>query len=166
MKKILIAIVGLSTLCLVSSLFAQELKIGVVDFQKVMKTSPKVTRLSEQMKKEFEPQQKELVQKQKDLNQLISKYNRDATILQASEKQKMQQSIQSKGEDLNRQKETFNEKFFKAQQSTMQKLMDQIKEISAQIAKTRNLDLIIPKDNLLYSNDRMDVTNQVIDALR
>ena len=55
-----------------SIIFAQELKIGVVNFQALMESSPQFRQVMESLQEEFQPRQREALAKQKEFEELVS----------------------------------------------------------------------------------------------
>ncbi len=74
MKKILITMCSLAVFCFGSSIFA-EVKIGVLDLNKVMQNSPQVSATQAELKKQFEPRSKEIMAKQEDIKLLLKLIN-------------------------------------------------------------------------------------------
>ena len=62
---------GFLLLLLFSSIiFAQEQKIGVVNFQALMESSPQFRQVMESLQDEFQPRQREALAKQKEFEEL------------------------------------------------------------------------------------------------
>src|ERR1700728_3753982 len=80
LRSIPLLALGLCAL-MVSQQASAEIKIGYVDFQKLMAEAPQVDRAMQAMQNEFGPLQRELVAMQNDLNTRDEKLTREGAIV-------------------------------------------------------------------------------------
>lgn len=76
----------ITSMLFVVSLSAQEQKIGVVNFQALVESSPQFRLVMESLAGEFQPRQREAIAKSKELEELASKLQKDAAVMGASER--------------------------------------------------------------------------------
>ena len=157
---LLSCLIGLAFLSNVSAATASS-KFGVVDFQKVMKNSSTATQAQKKLQKQFAPQRASIVEKQKALKEMQSKMKRDSAVMRASDKKELETKMITTRKELSSMVEDFNKKLFKSQQETMRQLVKEIMGIVADIAKKNHLDLVVPKEGVLYASDQIDITAQV-----
>lgn len=166
MKKTYLLLTCLTGLIFLSSAYAANAKIGVVDFQHVMKSSPNIASAKNKLQKQFEPKQAKLASKQKVITDMNEKMKRDGSIMRKNDKQKLEKQIADAQKELDTMKYDFNKKLFTAQQETMQKLIKEITDVIEKIAVKNNLELVVPKEGVLYAKDQLDITKQVESKLK
>lgn len=144
---------------------ASPVAIGLVDMQQILQQSPKVTAASEKLKKQFSPEQNKLMAKQNHLKELTDKLNRDAAVMQPKDKEALQAQIEKEQKDLMQQSQAFQQKAFEAQQKEMQSILANVTGVVKDIAKKKNLGLVVDKGAVVYADDGLDITNDVKKAL-
>jgi len=166
MKKVLLS---LSIVALLSSAFcvtAADLKIGVVNFQHVLQSYPKVKATDEKLKKQFAPQQEKLVSMQKQLNDEINKYNRDGAIMKDADKKAIEGKIRDQANKFQTAQGEFQKKVAEARNDAMKVIEQDIADIVNVVAKNQHFNLILAKATVGYNDPEFDVTDQVIKKLK
>lgn len=166
MKKVLISI---SMLALLSSAFcvsAADLKIGVVNFQQVLQSYPKVKATDEKLKKQFAPRQEKLVAMQKHLNDEINKYNRDGAIMKDADKKAAEGKIRDQANKLQTAQNDFQKELGEARNNAMKIIEQDIAEVVNVVAKDKHFNLILAKATVGYNDPEFDVTDLVIKKLK
>jgi len=165
MKKFILFVVSVVTLVFAVSSFA-NLKIGVVDMQKIMQSSPKVAAAGEKLRKQFAPQQNKMMAKQKELKALAAKLKRDDSIMKDSDKQKLQSQIAAVRKSLSTMAQGYQQKVVAAQQGAMGDIVKLIDKAVKKIAKKQSLNMVVVKQAVVYLGDQTDITAQVEKALK
>ena len=127
---------GISLLAPLGAAQAQT-KIAVVNVPRLLDEAPQAKSAMQALQDEFAPRQKEIVAQQKDLKAKEEKLNRDGAVMAENERR--------------------NEEIGKLQRSLLQ-------EVQA-FARTSSYDLIVG-EGVLYVNESMDITAQVLSALQ
>ncbi|MBU0455352.1 MAG: OmpH family outer membrane protein [Pseudomonadota bacterium] len=151
-------------LAFTSSVFA--VNIGVVDFQKILSTSPKVAASSAQLQKQFKPQQEKLVAQQKKLDALMAQLKRNDSVMKAGDKKALQDQISAQRASLMKDSQAFQQSLFKEQQGAMQNIMKQLTDVVQQVAKKNNLDIVVARNSVAFFNKNLDYTSQVQAAFK
>ncbi len=86
--------------------------------------------------------------------------NRDASVMSASEKSNLEKDILNKKRDAKRAQQEFSEDFNVRRNEELGKLQQRIVEAIRQIAKDQDFDLLLT-DGVIYSNEEIDITEQV-----
>ncbi|MGB0496267.1 MAG: OmpH family outer membrane protein [Kangiellaceae bacterium] len=163
LKKIIFVLVsiGLS----VSGINAAELKIGIVDFQKVFAGAPQRTIIVDKIKKQFEDKSNEL----KVLGEQIEKKQADAqkNAVTMTQEQKIttQRELQEMATKAQTMQKNLQEDFQRAQQAEGQKLQVKINQTIDKIAKAEKFDLILRSETVAFQTGTLDITNKVITVL-
>lgn len=165
-KVILISLMFLGMIFLANVFADTATNFGVVDIQKVMQASPKIKAAGDRLKAQFAAQQKKIAAKQEELKNLLTKLNRDASVMSDSAKQKLQNKITAARKEYGAMLQNYEQKVMSAQQQEMQKLANNIQDIAAKIAKQNNLGMVVIKQAVIYAGNAKDITDQIIKAMR
>lgn len=144
---------------------AQELKIGFVNAARVLEKAPQAEAARLKLEQEFSPRDKSLLEAQKGLRVLEEKIARDAAIMVATEKRKLEREITSRKRDIKRTQEEFREDLNIRRNETFDRLRRRVFEVIVDIAKTEKFDLIV-SDGVVFASDRIDITGKVVEHLQ
>jgi outer membrane protein len=142
-----------------------ETKIAVVNVPRLLEEAPQAKSAMQALQDEFAPRQKEIVQQQKDLKAKEDKLNRDGAVMAENERRNAEKDLRDGQRELARKQNEYvedlnlrrNEEIGKLQRSLLQ-------EVQA-FARTSSYDLIVG-EGVLYVNESMDITAQVLTALQ
>ncbi len=168
MKKIVIAISSLMFLCCWGFAGA-ELKIGILDLNKVMQNSPQVTAAQAELKKQFEPRSKDLTAKQEAFQAEVSKFNSQGSgpnKLNDADMQQLKQKILADQKSLQDLAGGFQKDFLTQQDQTMRVVLNKIQDVVNQVAKAKKLNLVITKISTAYNDANLEITDDVIASLK
>jgi outer membrane protein len=156
----------LAGICLLAPLGAHaEAKIAVVNVPRLLDEAPQAKSAMQALQDEFAPRQKEIMAQQKDLKAKEDKLNRDGAVMAENERRNAEKDLRDGQRELARKQNEYvedlnlrrNEEIGKLQRSLLQ-------EVQA-FARTSNYDLIVG-EGVLYVNESMDITAQVLSALQ
>lgn len=145
----------------------KPLKIAVVNF----KTCVEKSKLGQKEQASFEAIKKQmetvLEEKEKNLTDIAAKFN-DIDYLD---------SLSPEAEaDLKRQFRTLNQEFSQQQNQfyqtlsqtnvkVVQKLTDTVAQLSKEVAKLQQIDLVLNDDGCFYCSDTLDISNLIVEAM-
>ena len=156
-----------ATLCL--SLFGgtalAELKIGVVNAEKILEKAPQVEQARSRLEKEFSPRDKQLVSVQRDVKSMEDRLAKEGDVMSESQRGKLERDVVAKKRDLKRSQQEFREDFNIRRNEEFDKLQRQIYQTIVQIAKEKRYDLVLG-DGVIYGSDQVDITDQVLQRLK
>jgi outer membrane protein len=147
-----------------------SIKIGVIDLNKVVTSDPQVSVIQMQIKKKFDPRNQDITKLQKELAADIDKYkklddsNKDKS--KNIEVEKAQQLILDKQKKLQAMRDDFQRDLMTAQNKYTEEVLKKIERIVNDIASKQKYDLIIAKISTAYNKPELEITDQVIDALK
>lgn len=143
-----------------------SLNIGVIDLAAVLQQSSDAKAAGEQLKKQFQPRQQKIVDEQNQLQKDQDQLRRNGSVMSSSDLQTLQTKIGTESRDLQQMQQNYMQDLRTAQSQAMQKVLAQVDSIVQNVAKKNNFDLIIQKNAVAYSSSRVDVTDQVIAAMK
>ena len=145
---------------------ADDVKIGVVDLRKVLQESAPAKQASQKLEKQFKPRQEKLFTMQKQLKADAEKLRKDATLLTAAQKSALQDKISREQRELEQAGTNYQQDLNQAQSKAMQAFLDKVKVALDKLAAKDGYDIVLQKENVPYSSAKMDITKQLIAALK
>lgn len=163
MKRLLL------TLCLslgmVWSSFAMAEKIGVVNLAKIFQ-STQAQKINSQLQREFSSQQNKLSAMGKKLQADVKKLQRNQAVMDKKGLEKLRNSIMQQGQQLRTTQAKFQQAVVVARGKAMNGFMTKIVGIVKTVAAKKDLDMVLPKNAVLYVKDSTDITSDVASALQ
>lgn len=156
--------VGLALMAPLGLAQAQS-KIAVVNVPKLLEEAPQAKAAMQALADEFAPRQREIVAAQNDLKAKEDKLQRDGAVMAENERRTAEKEFRDGQRELQRKQNEYvedlnlrrNEEIGRLQRSLLQ-------EVQA-YARSANYDLVVG-DGVLYVNESMDITPQVLSALQ
>ncbi len=147
------------------SVSAQELRIGVVLPDRVIKES-NITRLAEtKLQQEFSKREKDLLDTDKTFKAAVEKFERDAPTMSESQRTTRQKQFAEQDRDLKRKGREFQEELNARRNEEMQQVFDKASRVIKQIGESEKYDLIIEATGALYVNPKHDITDKVLKVI-
>ena len=142
-----------------------QAKIAVVNIPKLLEEAPQAKTAMQALQDEFAPRQREIVAAQNDLKAKEEKLQRDGAVMAENERRAAEKELRDGQRELARKQNEYvedlnirrNEEISKLQRSLLQ-------EVQA-YARSANYDLVVG-DGVLYVNESLDITPQVLSALQ
>ena len=149
----------------ISSSSAKELKIGVVNIEKIYASFEKTKKEQEEIQKKRTEKQIELSKKQAELKALINEYNSKKNKLKEAEKKEYEKKIR----DLRTEIQTFirlsNTQLIRENRAKTQEILREIARVIQEYAKKNKYDIIIDKKSLPYFSSAYDISDDIIKIL-
>jgi len=140
-------------------------KVAVVDMQQVLQKASQIKTINDQLTKQFKPRQDKIITQQKTLQDETNKLEKEATVMSAADRGKLQDKIIKERADLQGVAVAFQRDVSAAQNQAMQGFMNKFTTVVSNVAKTNNYDLVIQRSGAPYVKENLDITKQVLDEL-
>jgi outer membrane protein len=144
---------------------AEEYRIAYVNPAKVFEESPQYQVARDRLQNEFSRREKDLIASQKQLKQLEEKLQRDGSVMSESEVKRLERDILNRSRKLKNAQTEFREDLNLRQNEEYKKLRQQILEVTQEVGKSENIDLIV-SDGVAYVSKRIDISEKVLEKLR
>ena len=160
MKKMVVglALMGLSSLALA----ADAVKIGVVDLQKIIQTSPKIQSIQQGLEQRFRPRRDTLMATEKDLKAKIDSFKKDSVVMSATQRKDKEREIVAMQQKFELDGQKYQQELSSAHNEAMEDFYTKVRSAIAVVAKKDSYSMILQKDAVPFSTEMMDVTKQVI----
>jgi outer membrane protein len=142
-----------------------EAKIAVVNWSRLLEEAPQAKAAMAALQEEFQPRQKEIVSQQKELKAKEDKLNRDGAVMAENERRNTEKDLREGQRDLQRKQNEWVEDLNLRRNEEIGKLQRSLQTEVEAFARTSGYDLIIG-EGVLYRNESMDITAQVLTALQ
>lgn len=146
-----------------TGLLAQELKIGFVNSERVMRESNLAKAAQTKLETEFGRRERELREAGAKLQAAAEKLDKEALLLSETEKSRRQRELVETERDLQRKRREFQEDLQARRNEELQMVVDRANKVVRQIFEQEKYDLIV--QDALHASNRIDITKKVIDLL-
>ncbi|QPF74888.1 OmpH family outer membrane protein [Roseateles sp. DAIF2] len=163
-SKLLKSVAVAAMLCAsAAGLQAQEIKIGYVNSERVMREANLAKVAQAKLEAEFGKREKELKDLETKLRGAADKLEKDAPTLSEAEKNRRQRDLVEADRDLQRKRREWQEDLTQRKNEELSVLVDRANKVIKQIFDADKYDLIV--QDALHASNRIDITKKVIDAL-
>jgi len=150
---------------LVASPARAELKIGVVDYGRLVQESPQYKAAQESLRNEFTPRQRELQGQQTTLKAKEDKLNKDKATMTPDQLSVADRELREGVRDFQRKQNEVQEDLNTRQNEEMSRIQKALIEQVRAYAKSQNFDLIIA-DGVIYTTPTIDITPALLAQLQ
>ena len=163
MKRLLVL---LTTFLFACNVYAAELKVGVINLDEVLQKSTLAMQLNAKISNDFKPRQDALNEAQKKLQDNIDQLTYTAYKLTPEERNTLQTNINTQRTDVEKKNLALQNELQAAQRQGVQTLLTKLNSVVQKIAKDGQYDMITSSANMLYLNNSINLTPQVLDQLK
>ena len=140
--------------------------VGVVNMKQLFTTAPQVKAINAQMKRHFAPQQKKLEAASKTLQSDIAKLQKNKAVMSKKQLTALNTKIAKEGNAMHQQQTAFQQAMFAAKQKAFLSFLTKVKAAAKKVAAKHHFDIIIPKNSAVFAESDLDVTKDVLKALK
>lgn len=160
MKLVLLTV--LSALVL-PSVHAQEMRIGVVNVERVFREAVPAKAATARIEQEFSKREKELQDMAARLKARADEFDKNAHVLSESERMKRQRELSELDKDFQRKQREFREDLSQKRNEEIAAMQEKVVRVIRQIGEAEKYDLVLQE--AIFVSSRADITEKVIKAL-
>ena len=146
-----------------AQLQAQELRIGFINTDRIIKEASTAKAASAKLEQEFSKREKELVDLRAGLKAAADKFEREAPTLSESQRAGRQKQLVDQDRDFQRKSREFQEDLNARKTEEWQQVLERANKVVKQVAEAEKYDLVLQE--AVYVNPKFDITDKVIKAL-
>jgi outer membrane protein len=143
--------------------FAQEMRIGFVNADRIMRESAPATRALKKLEKEFEKREQDLTQMGKRLQAMQDNLDKNTVTMQDAERRSREREFNDLNREFQRKKREYSDDRNQRQNEELAGVLDRANKAIRQVAEAEKYDLIVQE--AVYFSPRIDITDKVIKAL-
>jgi outer membrane protein len=151
---------GLGFALVFTPVFAQELRVGAVNVERLLRDSEPAKAALVKLQQEFTKRENDLNAAAAAFQAAAQKFERDAPTLSESQRLTTQRQLAEQERDLQRRKRTLQEDLGLRRNEETQALIERINRSIQQVAAAEKYDLIVQE--AAYINPRLDITDAVM----
>ncbi|HEY1132312.1 MAG TPA: OmpH family outer membrane protein [Roseateles sp.] len=164
MSKLLQSVaLAASMMVAVSAVQAQELKIGYVNSERVLREANLAKTAQAKLEAEFGKREKDLRDLETKLRGAAEKLEKDAPTLSENERNRRQRDVVEQERDLQRKRREWQEDLTQRKNEELSAVVEKANRVIKQIFDAEKYDLIL--QDAIHFSARVDITKKVIDAL-
>ncbi|WP_292993648.1 OmpH family outer membrane protein [Nitrosomonas sp.] len=160
---VLITIVSISEFTMV---FAGDIKIGVVNTEKILRESLPAIQAQKKIDQEFVPRDEDIKKMAVQAKTLQDKLEKDSTaMMEETERRNLERNLANLSREYQRAQRQMREDFSVRQNEEYSVILERTNRAISKIAETEKYDLILQLQDSVYRSQRIDITDKVIKAL-
>jgi outer membrane protein len=164
MSKLLQSVaLAASMMVATSAVQAQELKIGFVNSERVLREANLAKAAQIKLEAEFGKREKDLRDLENKLRAAAEKLEKDAPTLSEAEKGRRNRDVVEQERDLQRKRREWQEDLTQRKNEELSVVVERANKVIKQIFDAEKYDLIL--QDAVHFSPRVDITKKVIDAL-
>ena len=144
---------------------AQEMKIGFVNSDRVLREATVAKAAQTRLEAEFSKRQKEGEDAANKLKTAADKLDKDAPTLSEAERNRRQRDLVEQDRELQRKRREFQEDLNQRRNEELASVVERANKVVKAIYETEKYDLILQGDVVIFASARIDITDKVIKAL-
>lgn len=159
LKTLLLA----AALVLATSAYAQDLKIGYVNLDRVLRDSAPAKAAQAKLEQEFSRREKDLVDGTQRLKQASERFDKEGPTLPEAERARRQRELVEQDREIKRKGREFQEDLTQRKNEELNVVLDRANRVVRQIFDQEKYDLIVQE--AVFASSRVDITDKVIRSL-
>ncbi len=144
---------------------AQEMKIGFVNSDRVLREATVAKAAQTRLEAEFSKRQKDGEDAANKLKAAADKLDKDAPTLSEADRNRRQRDLVEQDRELQRKRREFQEDLNQRRNEELASVVDRANKVVKGIYETEKYDLILQGDVVIFASNRIDITDKVVKAL-
>jgi outer membrane protein len=157
-------VVASALLAMAASAPAQEIKIGYVNSERVLREATPAKAAQAKLEAEFSKRDRELADQAARLKAGADKLDKDGPTLAEAERSRRQRELVEQDRDLQRKRREFQEDLNQRKNEELSTVVERANRVIKQLMESDKFDLILT-EGVYFVSPRIDVTERVIRAL-
>jgi outer membrane protein len=158
---------GLAATAVVAAPAWADMKIGVVQYSRLMQESPQGKAAQDSLRNEFAGKQKELQSQDQSLKTKEESLVRDSATMTQDQRSQAEKQLREGRRDLSLKANEMQDDFNARQNEELSKLQKTLVEEVQAYAQAQKFDLVLAGDSsVIFASPVLDITSQVLGALQ
>lgn len=165
LKKLLTGLAGLILTVFFATTAFAEVKMAVVNVQKAVLDSEGAQVIIKQIQKELKSDEDRIRELEKVYAGMVERLTKDSEVMSDAEKRKLQQEIEIKQKDYAYESQKYQRSFEIRQQELFKGIDKKVQKAIEDLVKSDDYDLILHRQQVVYTADIYDITRKVTEKL-
>lgn len=143
-----------------------EVKIGVINIQKVITSISEGKSVMKTLEKSFKSKQKEIKKEEEAIKKLQADYQKQSSLLSDKAKANKEMEIRKKIAQLQQKTMDYQKNIQKQEKELKQPILEKLKPVIDDVSKNKKLDMTfeVSSSPVVYASSQVDITGDVIKA--
>ena len=147
----------------ISATAAEQLKVGFVNLERVLREASPAVKSLKKLEKEFASREQELQKMAMQIKDLQASLDKEGVTMNESERRNKEQDLGRLNRDFQRMQREFREDLNLRKNEELAAVLERANKVVQGIAETEKFDLILQE--AVYRSPRIDITDKVIKGL-
>ncbi len=147
------------------NVYASEIKIGIVNTERVLIESAPAVRAQKKIEKEFLPRDQELKKMAAQVKSLQEQLEKDGMVMPEADRRGKERELANLNREYQRAQRQLREDLSLRQNDEFAAIQLNASKVIQAIAEAEKYDLILQLQDSVYRSQRIDITDKVIKAL-
>lgn len=143
--------------------FAQEVKVGAINSERILRDSAPAKAAQAKLEQEFSKRDKDLQEMSQRLKASAEKLDKDSAVMTESERVRRQRELTDMDREFQRKQREFREDLNLRRNEELSQVLERANRVIRQIAEQKKYDLIVQEG--VFVSQRIDITDEVIRTL-
>lgn len=148
-----------------STVHAGDIKIGVVNTEKILRESMSAIQAQKKIDQEFLPRDEDIKKMAVQAKALQDKLEKNGQNLEESDRRNLERNLANLSREYQRAQRQMREDLNVRQNEEYSFILERTNKAIHNIAETENYDLILQLQDSVYRSQRIDITDKVMKAL-
>jgi len=144
---------------------ASDIKIGVVNTEKILRESLPAIQAQRKIEQEFMPRDEDIKKMAVQAKTLQDKLEKNSITMKDTERRSLERDLANLSREYQRAQRQMREDLSVRQNEEYSVILERTNKAISKIAETEKYDLILQLQDSVYRSHRIDITDQVIKAL-
>lgn len=144
---------------------AAELKVAVVDLRRAVFSSEEASEFTQHLQEQFKDEEASIRKIQEEAQAMRDRLETDSAMMNDTERGKAQREFEVKVREFNQLRQRLDQAVNQERSKFLQQAQPEIDEALQSILDERGLDLILPREAVVYAKPGMDLTEELIKRL-
>ena len=160
-----IVFITMVSINLPAMVFAGDVKIGVVNTEKILRESLPAIQAQKKIDQEFVPRDEDIKNMAVQAKTLQDKLEKNSTAMEETERRNLERNLANLSREYQRAQRQMREDLNVRQNEEYSVILERTNRAISKIAETEKYDLILQLQDSVYRSQRIDITDKVIKAL-
>ena len=150
-----------------SAVWAQDIKVGVVNFARLLEEAPQSQASQRVLTEEFSPRERDIRGQEQQLKQIEERLAQGEGFMGEEERQRLEREARDLQRETNRSKSEFNEDLSLRRNEELGKLQRMLIGEVQGYARDQNYDILISEAaGVVYASTAVDITDSILEVLK
>jgi len=147
-----------------SSAWAQGVKIGFIDIQRIVAESQAGKKAKDRFQAQVKKAEADIQKERQDLEKLKTDLDKKGPLLKEEERRNLEADFQRRSVALQRSMSDQQQELQRKNNEMMAEILKELEQVVTEVGKSEKFTLILERSQILYSDQAVDITSKVIEV--